>query len=46
MTALNPLHPIWRQIAEPLRLHQQMDADQAKARALQLLERVQLPRAR
>lgn len=46
MTALNPLHPIWKQIAEPLRLHQQMDAGHAKARALQLLERVQLPRAR
>jgi peptide/nickel transport system ATP-binding protein len=46
MTALNPLHPIWKQIAEPLRLHQQMDTGQAKARALQLLERVKLPRAR
>jgi peptide/nickel transport system ATP-binding protein len=46
MTALNPLHPIWRQIAEPLRLHQYMGSAQAKARALALLERVQLPRAR
>ncbi|PUE11423.1 ABC transporter ATP-binding protein [Limnohabitans sp. T6-5] len=46
MTALNPLHPIWRQIAEPLRLHQNMGAAQAKAKALELLERVQLPRAR
>ncbi|MGV0959306.1 MAG: ABC transporter ATP-binding protein [Limnohabitans sp.] len=46
MTALNPLHPIWKQIAEPLRLHQNMGAAQAKARALELLERVQLPRAR
>ena len=46
MTALNPLHPIWQQIAEPLRLHQNMGAAQAKARALALLERVQLPRAR
>lgn len=46
MTALNPLHPIWKQIAEPLCLHQNMGAAQAKARALQLLERVQLPRAR
>ena len=46
MTALNPLHPIWKQIAEPLRLHQHMGAAQAKARALQLLDRVQLPRAR
>lgn len=46
MTALNPLHPIWKQIAEPLRLHQHMGVAEAKARALQLLERVQLPRAR
>lgn len=46
MTALNPLHPIWKQIAEPLQLHQGMDANAAKARALELLERVQLPRAR
>lgn len=45
MTALNPLHPIWKQIAEPLCLHQKMGAAQAKARALALLERVQLPRA-
>ena len=46
MTALNPLHPIWKQIAEPLRLHQSMGVTEAKARALELLERVQLPRAR
>jgi len=46
MTALNPLHPIWKQIAEPLQLHQRMGAEQAKERALALLERVQLPRAR
>ena len=46
MTALNPLHPIWKQIAEPLCLHQNMGRTQAKARALALLERVQLPRAR
>jgi peptide/nickel transport system ATP-binding protein len=46
MTALNPLHPVWQQIAEPLRLHQHMGAAEAKVRALQLLERVQLPRAR
>jgi peptide/nickel transport system ATP-binding protein len=46
MTALNPLHPIWKQIAEPLQLHQGMDLTTAKARALELLERVQLPRAR
>lgn len=46
MTALNPLHPIWKQIAEPLQIHQNMGVTEAKARALELLERVQLPRAR
>jgi len=45
MTALNPLHPIGRQIAEPLRLHRGLDASAARAEALRLLERVQLPNA-
>jgi peptide/nickel transport system ATP-binding protein len=46
MTALNPLHPIGRQIAEPLRLHRDMDAAAVRAEALRLMERVQLPNAR
>ena len=46
MTALNPLHPIGRQIAEPLRLHRGLDSAAARAEALRLLERVQLPKAR
>ena len=45
MTALNPLHPIGAQIAEPLRLHQGLDARAARAQALRLLQRVQLPQA-
>ena len=45
MTALNPLHTIGRQIAEPLRLHRKMSASAARAEALRLLERVQLPQA-
>ena len=45
MTALNPLHPIGRQIAEPLRLHKGLDAGAARAEALRLLQRVQLPQA-
>jgi len=45
MTALNPLHPIGRQIAESLRLHRGMRAHAARAEALRLLERVQLPEA-
>ena len=45
MTALNPLHPIGRQIAEPLRLHRGLDAAAARQEALRLMERVQLPNA-
>jgi peptide/nickel transport system ATP-binding protein len=45
MTALNPLHTIGRQIAEPLRLHKGLDARSARAEALRLLQRVQLPQA-
>ena len=46
MTALNPLHPIGRQIAEPLRLHRDLDAAAARAEALRLMQRVQLPNAK
>jgi peptide/nickel transport system ATP-binding protein len=46
MTALNPLHTISKQIAEPLMLHKKMNRQQASAEALRLLERVQLPRAK
>jgi len=45
MTALNPLHTVGRQIAESLRLHRAMDRAAARAEALRLLERVQLPQA-
>ena len=45
MTALNPLHPVGRQIAESLRLHKGLDARAARAEALRLLQRVQLPQA-
>ena len=45
MTALNPLHPVGRQIAESLRLHKRLDARAARAEALRLLQRVQLPQA-
>jgi peptide/nickel transport system ATP-binding protein len=45
MTALNPLHTIGRQIAESLRLHRRISAREARAEALRLLERVQLPQA-
>ncbi|MEP6874903.1 MAG: ABC transporter ATP-binding protein [Burkholderiales bacterium] len=45
MTALNPLHTVGTQIAEPLRLHKGMTRAAARAEALRLLERVQLPNA-
>ena len=45
MTALNPLHPVGRQIGESLRLHRGLSGAAARAAALQLLERVQLPQA-
>jgi peptide/nickel transport system ATP-binding protein len=45
MTALNPVHTIGKQVAEPLRLHRGVDARAAKKRAIELLERVGIPDA-
>jgi peptide/nickel transport system ATP-binding protein len=45
MTALNPVHPIGRQVAEPLRLHQGLTARLARAEAVALLERVGIAQA-
>ncbi|MBS0446609.1 MAG: ABC transporter ATP-binding protein [Proteobacteria bacterium] len=45
MTALNPLHTIGDQVAEPLRLHRGMARAAARAEALRLLDRVRLPNA-
>jgi peptide/nickel transport system ATP-binding protein len=45
MSALNPLHPVGRQIGESLRLHRGLSAAAARAEALRLLERVQLTQA-
>jgi peptide/nickel transport system ATP-binding protein len=45
MTALNPVHPIGRQVAEPLRLHQGLTARPARAEAVALLERVGIAQA-
>ena len=45
MTALNPLHTVGAQIAEPLRLHRGLGAEAARAEALRLLERVRMPQA-
>ena len=40
MTSLNPLHTVERQIGEILELHQGLDGEAAKARCLELLNRV------
>jgi len=45
MTALNPLHTIGDQVAEPLRLHRGLPRAEARAEALRLLDRVHLPQA-
>ena len=45
MTALNPMHTIGRQIAEPLRRHKGLSATQARNEAIALLDRVGLPDA-
>jgi peptide/nickel transport system ATP-binding protein len=40
MTALNPVHTVGRQVAEPLRLHRGLSAAEARKQAIALLERV------
>ena len=45
MTALNPVHTIGRQVAEPLRRHKRYSAAQARREAVALLDRVGLPDA-
>ena len=44
MTALNPLHTIEKQIGEILRVHRKMDDKAVRARVLELLDLVQLPK--
>ena len=43
MTALNPMHTIGDQVAEPLRRHKAYSAAQARNEAIALLDRVGLP---
>ncbi len=45
MTALNPMHTIGRQVAEPLRRHTNCSAGEARKEAIALLDRVGLPDA-
>ena len=40
MTALNPLHTIGAQIAEPLKLHKKLDSASSRRQAIALLDRV------
>lgn len=44
MTSLNPLHSIERQIGEVLKVHQRMNDKQARARVMELLDLVGLPK--
>jgi peptide/nickel transport system ATP-binding protein len=43
MTALNPVMTIAEQLMEPLMMHLAMDEERARARALELLQQVQMP---
>ncbi|GED69626.1 peptide ABC transporter ATP-binding protein [Brevibacillus reuszeri] len=45
MTSLNPLHPIGKQISEPLRRHLGLSKQEAKDKTVQLLGQVGIPRA-
>src|SRR5690349_11408513 len=45
MTALNPMHTIGHQVAEPLRRHKKFSVAQARKEAIALLDRVGLPDA-
>jgi peptide/nickel transport system ATP-binding protein len=45
MTALNPVHSIGHQVAEPLRLHRRLSAGAARKEAIALLDRVGIPDA-
>jgi peptide/nickel transport system ATP-binding protein len=45
MTSLNPVHSIGTQLVEAVRLHRDVTKQQARARALELLKQVGIPRA-
>ncbi|MGG1947263.1 dipeptide ABC transporter ATP-binding protein [Trinickia sp. NRRL B-1857] len=46
MTSLNPVFPVGEQIAESIRLHQGLGAEQARAQALRMLDQVRIPDAK
>ena len=43
LTALNPLYTVGTQLAEPFRIHHDMGAKEAKAKAVELMARVGIP---
>ncbi len=45
MTSLNPVFSVGEQIAESIRLHQGLNAQQASAEALRMLDQVRIPEA-
>ncbi|MFF7311640.1 oligopeptide/dipeptide ABC transporter ATP-binding protein [Streptomyces sp. NPDC008137] len=46
LSALNPVHTVGTQLAEPFRIHEGMSRRAARARAVELMERVGIPEAR
>ena len=45
MTSLNPVHTIGRQLIEVIRAHKKVSPEQARARAIEVLELVRIPSA-
>jgi oligopeptide/dipeptide ABC transporter ATP-binding protein len=45
LTSLNPLFTVGNQISESIRLHQRLTRREAKARAVEMLKKVNIPRA-
>jgi peptide/nickel transport system ATP-binding protein len=45
MTSLSPVHTIGNQIGEVVRIHESVSKDEARARAIDVLKRVGIPRA-
>ncbi len=45
MASLSPVHKIGRQITEMVQLHMGLDKDAARARAIEMLKRVDMPKA-
>jgi oligopeptide/dipeptide ABC transporter ATP-binding protein len=46
LTALNPVHTVGRQIGEMARIHEGLDRQEARARAIEMLDLVGIPEAR